>query len=194
MMKGALLTEKTSHFLLFWFYAGQDVQMVFGKKKKKDRQKKRTDDTEVQKRLTGSLACTPGVWLKDSCFLKLWVARDDRLITQWKVSYAFAVWTYLAAFHCIGSSGCEGSWESATLMFCWSFLWNILDMRHIRYKFKASGLNSQLVLMIFCTASGDMLSRLFNVLIAYNQDYLTRNNRSVVKRCRTWSHTKLDRY
>lgn len=46
-----------------------------------------------------------------------------------------------------------------------NFLWNILDMRCIRYKFKASGLNSQLVLMIFCTAPGDILSRLFNVLI-----------------------------
>lgn len=122
MMKGALLTEKTSYFLLFWFPAGQDVQMVLwvflwfvgG-------EKKRTDDTEAQKRLTGSLACTPGVWLKDSCFLKLWVVRDDRLITQWKVSYDFAVWTYLAAFHCLGSSGCEGSWESTTLMFCWIF-------------------------------------------------------------------------
>lgn len=144
MMKGALLTEKTSYFLFFWFPAGQDVQMVFWKKKKKG-----TGDTEAQKRLTGSLACTPGVWLKDSCFLKLWAARDDGLITQWKVSYDFAAWTYLAAFPCLGSSGWEGSREMVTLMFCSVFLWNILNMRRIRYKFRASGLNSQLILVIF---------------------------------------------
>lgn len=36
MMKGALVTEKTSYFLFFWFPAGQDVQMFFWKKKKKE--------------------------------------------------------------------------------------------------------------------------------------------------------------
>lgn len=154
-------------------YSGSSTcSWLFKNKKKKEnerereRLKKRTDATEVEKRLTGSLACTPGVWLKDSCLLKLRVARDDGLITQWKVSYSFAVWTYLAAFHCLGSAGCEGSRESATLMFSWIFPWNILDMRRIRYKFKASGLNSQSELMIFCSASGDILSRLFNVLIS----------------------------
>lgn len=39
-------------------------------------------------------------------------------------------------------------------------------MRHIRYKFRASGLNSWLVLMIIYTASGGILSRLINVLIS----------------------------
>jgi len=44
-MKGALLTEKTSYFLLFWFPAGQDAQMFFGEKikKKKEMGKKKKD-------------------------------------------------------------------------------------------------------------------------------------------------------
>lgn len=157
MMEGALLTERQVTFaLLISCWPG----CTDGFKKNWEREKKkRTDATEVERRLTGSLACTPGAWLKDSCFLKLWAVRGDGLITQWKVSYSFAVWTYLAAFHCLGSAACEGSWESTTLMFSWIFLWNISDMRRIRHKFKASGLNSQLVLMIFCSASGDILSK-----------------------------------
>lgn len=54
-------------------------------------ERKGTDDTEVQKRSAGSPACTPGVWLKDSCILKSWAVRGAGLSTPWKVSYGCSV-------------------------------------------------------------------------------------------------------
>lgn len=45
-------------------------------------------------------------------------------------------------------------------------LWNVLDTRRTRHTFEVPRLNSPLLLMISCTASDDILSRLFNVLIS----------------------------
>lgn len=157
MMKDILATQKMSYFCSCDFLLAEMYRCSSGGKKPSRR---RWSTEEINR----ANSLTPGGWLKDSCCLKPWAARDDGAVTQWEAE--------LCLQHGLGCAPPPRPCRTRRLTakrcsdVLLNLLWNVLDTRRIRHKFKVPRLNSPLLLMISCTASDDILSRLFNVLIS----------------------------
>lgn len=132
MMKDILPTQKISYFCSCDFLLAEMYRCSSGGKKPS----RRHWSTEEINRVN---SLTPGGWLKDSCCLKPWAARDDGPVTRWAAELCVCS-TDLAALHRPGAAGRQGSGK--VLLWC-SAETPVERIRHEAYQTHVRGASAK---------------------------------------------------